>query len=103
MLGKIREREMSLGQTSGVGAIGSLGVELAESRLKCERLQSQLADAHSKIAQLSQQVQKTSVNSSSSANSSNTANSASSQLANLNIQDFSDDLAKVLMSKEEVI
>ena len=101
VLGKIREREMSLGQTSGVGAIGSLGVELAESRLKCERLQSQLADAHSKIAQLSQQVQKTTVNSSSSSNS-NTANSASSQLANLNIQDFSDDLAKVLMSKEEV-
>lgn len=93
VLGKIREREMTLEQTSGVGAIGSLGVELAESRLKCERLQAQLTDAHSKISQLSQQVKQSSLSPS---------GSLSQAAAGLNIQDFSDDLAKVLMSKEEV-
>lgn len=101
VLGKIKEREMSLVHHGNhPGASGASG-ELAESRLKCERLQVQLNEAHSKIAQLSQQM-KQFTSPIATVTSQQPQQQQQQQGANLNIQDFSDDLAKVLMSKEEV-
>lgn len=72
VLGKIKERELSLVQKSDEAL-----------KQKCDKLQSQLVEAQNEIVKLKQEKSEKNVGS--------------------NLQDFSDDLTKVLMSKEEVI
>ena len=92
VLGKLREREINLKTTASVSSSDNENL-----KLKCDRLQTQLNDAHAKILNLKQQLTKTTSSSAPSPTCNNNAKSS------INLQDLSDDLGKVLMSKEEVI
>lgn len=72
VLGKIKERELSLVQKSDEAL-----------KQKCDKIQSQLVEAQNEILKLKQEKSQRNIGS--------------------NLHDFSDDLTKVLMSKEEVI
>jgi hypothetical protein len=95
VLGKLKEREMSLNLTpispTTANLLSSSSPNEENFRVKYERAQAQLQEAQTKIVQLSSQLKQSSTPSKANTNSS------------VNIQDFGDDLAKVLMSKEEVI
>ncbi|RNA12964.1 hypothetical protein BpHYR1_052466, partial [Brachionus plicatilis] len=74
VLGKIKERELNLAHKNDQAL-----------KLKCERLQRQVVEAQSELLQLKQQE------------------TSQKAATNSTLHDFSDDLTKVLMSKEEVI
>ena len=95
VLGKLKERELSLSSTSSLALSPSGGGQSTEeaNRLKCDRLQTQLNEAQQKIAFLSSQLKQQEASNRSTLHNK----------GQINIQDFGDDLAKVLMSKEEVI
>lgn len=93
VLGKLKERELSLNLTP----ISPSSNVIASSpnddnyKIKFEKVQQQFQEAQIKIAQLNTQLKTTQSSTPTKTN------------ASINLQDFSDDLAKVLMSKEEVI
>ena len=80
VLGKLREREMNLQSPSNNNTSNSS--EISISSKNYEKIQLQLYEAQQKITSLTSQL---------------------NTLEKPHIQDFGDDLAKVLMSKEEVI
>lgn len=106
VLSKLKEREISLVSSSDESL-----------RIKCEALQAQLIETQSQLAQLKLQTQKQLGSAQKAAETVDCVDASSSSLANsrtslnnnannnklINLNDFSDDLGKVLMSKEEVI
>lgn len=91
VLGKLRERELNLQSCSN-------GTQSDTESLwsKLEKTQAKLHDAQQKITGLSAQLKHQQQQNDSKA-------SLAAARPSVNLQDFSDDLAKVLMSKEEVI
>jgi chromosome segregation ATPase len=87
----LREREINLKTSASVSSSDNETL-----KLKCDRLQTQLNDANAKNLSLKQQLAKT-------AAASTTITAVVPKSLPLNLQDLSDDLGKVLMSKEEVI
>ncbi len=93
VLGKLREREINLKTSASVSSSDNETL-----KLKCDRLQTQLNDANAKNLSLKQQLAKTAA-----AATASTPAALVPKSSPLNLQDLSDDLGKVLMSKEEVI
>ena len=90
LLAKIKEREMNLAQIPKVCTSTQTTTLICDDdsyKSKCDQLEFQLQEAQNKINQLQ---------------SSNNSRSSLNKPA-INLNDFSDDLGKVLMSKEEVI
>ncbi len=89
LLAKIKEREMNLAQISKASTSTQTITLICDDesyKSKCDQLEFQLQEAQNKINQLQTNNSRTSLTKPA-----------------INLNDFSDDLGKVLMSKEEVI